>query len=143
MHSRNPRIDVDALAARIDDELGRDPAAGGERLARMAATVHARAIEAQLELAERLSLPRTAWPEGVRVPLVSSSGFLKKAALRALALAFRDQHEANAALIRSQRELLALVHTLLERLDAVEARLESERAAARAQTLAGRAPEEP
>jgi hypothetical protein len=74
---------------------------------------------------------------------VSSSAFLKRAVLRVLALAFRDQHEANAALIRSQRELLALVQSLAERVDALEARLEDERAAARAQRLAQRSPDEP
>ena len=41
-----------------------------------------------------------------------------------MSLAFRDQYEANNALIRSQREMLALVQTLLERIDTLEARLE-------------------
>jgi hypothetical protein len=145
MRSRNPRIDLAALERQIDAELARDPQAGGgdERLARLAATVHARTIEAQLSLAEERSTPRTAWPAALRVPLVSSSAFLKKAVLRVMALAFRDQHEANAALIRSQRELLALVQTLLERIDAVEARLEDERAAARSQRIAQRDAEDP
>jgi hypothetical protein len=140
MRSRNPRIDVDALERRIDEELaGAEPAAGsGERLARLAATVHARTIEAQLALAEERSSPRTAWPPGLRLPVISSSPFLQKAVLRAMALLFRDQHEADAALIRSQRELLALVQTLLERVDALEARLDDERAAARAERIAQR-----
>jgi hypothetical protein len=140
MHSRNPRIDVDALERRIDEELAgaQPPAGSGERLARLAATVHARTIEAQLALAEERSSPRAVWPPGLRLPVISSSPLLQKAVLRAMALLFRDQHEADAALIRSQRELLALVQTLLERVDALEARLDEERAAARAERLAQR-----
>jgi hypothetical protein len=145
MRSRNPRLDLGALARDVDAEVARDPQAGEdeERLARLAATVHARTIEAQLSVAEERSAPRAVWPPDLRVPLVSSSAFLKRAVLRVMALAFRDQHEANAALIRSQRELLTLVQSLAERVDALEARLEDERAAARAQRLAEREPDEP
>jgi hypothetical protein len=145
MRSRNPRLDLDALQRQVDAELAREPQTGedGERLARLAATVHARTIDAQLSLAEERSTPRTAWPPDLRVPFVSSSAFLKRAVLRVLALAFRDQHEANAALIRSQRELLALAQSLAERVGALEARLEDERAAARAERLAQRSPDEP
>jgi hypothetical protein len=57
-----------------------------------------------------------------------------------MSLAFRDQYEANNALIRSQREMLALVQTLLERIDTLEARLETERATTRAQRIAQRMP---
>jgi hypothetical protein len=145
MHSRNPRIDIDALERQIDEELARDPQAGtgDERLARLAVTVHARTIEAQLAFAEQRSTPRTAWPGGLRIPVISSSEFLKKAGLKIMELAFRDQREANVALIRSQRELLALVQMLSERVDALEARLENERASARAERLAQRRPEDP
>ena len=140
IRSRNPRIDVDELERRIDAELARDPDApgGGERLARLAATVHARAIESQLNFAEQRSTPRATWPVDLRVPLISSSERLKKAVLSIMSLAFRDQYEANNALIRSQREMLALVHTLLERVDTLEARLEAERATTRAQRIAQR-----
>jgi hypothetical protein len=144
IRSRNPRIDVDELERRIDEELARDPDAGDgdERLARLAATVHARAIEAQLNFAEQRSTPRTAWPVDLRVPFVLSSNVLKRAILRAMSLAFRDQYEANNALIRAQRETLALVHTLLERIDTLEARLEAERATTRAQRMAQRRSDE-
>jgi hypothetical protein len=140
IRSRNPRIDVDELERRIDAELARDPdAAGGdERLARLAATVHARAIEAQLNFAEQRSTPRAAWPVDLRVPFVSSSERLKKVVLSVMSLAFRDQYEANNALIRSQREMLALLQTLLDRIDILEARLETERATTRAQRIAQR-----
>lgn len=140
IRSRNPRIDVDDLEKRVDRELARDPNApdGDERLARLAATVHARAIEAQLNFAEQRSTPRTSWPVDLRVPFVSTSESLKKLILRVMSLAFRDQYEANNALIRSQRELLALVQTLLERVDSLEARLEVERATTRAQRIANR-----
>ena len=140
IRSRHPRLDVDELERRIDAELARDPDApgGDDRLARLAATVHARAIEAQLNFAEQRSMPRTTWPVDLRVPFVSSSERLKKAVLSIMSLAFRDQYEANNALIRSQRELLALVQTLQERIDTLEARLETERATTRAQRIAQR-----
>jgi hypothetical protein len=140
IRSRNPRIDVDELERRIDEELARDPdvPGGDERLARLAATVHARAIEAQLNFAEQRSTPRTVWPIDLRVPFISSSERLKRIVLRVMSLAFRDQYEANNALIRSQRETLALVQTLLERVETLEARLEAERATTRAQRIAQR-----
>jgi hypothetical protein len=139
IRSRVPGLDAAELERRVAQELARDPdAAGDERLARMAATVHARAIEAQLNFAEQRSTPRTAWPPDLRLPLISSSERLKKAVLRLMSLAFRDQYEANNALIRSQRELLALVQTLLDRIDALEVRLEAERVTTRAKRIADR-----
>jgi hypothetical protein len=140
IRSRNPRIDVDDLERRIDAELARDPdtPTGDERLARLAATVHARSIEAQLNFAEQRSTPRDTWPVDLRVPFVSSSERLKKAILSIMSMAFRDQYEANNALIRSQRETLALIQTLLERIDTLESRLEAERATTRAQRIANR-----
>jgi hypothetical protein len=142
IRSRNPRIDVEELERRIDAELARDldAPAGDERLTRLAATVHARAIESQLNFAEQRSTPRATWPVDLRVPFISSSERLKKAILSIMSLAFRDQYEANNALIRSQREMLALVETLLERIDTLEARLEAERATTRAQRIAQRTP---
>lgn len=140
IRSRNPRLDVEDLERRIDAELARDPDARGadERLARLAAAVHARTIESQLNFAEQRSVARTNWPPDLRIPFISSSRRLKKAALCIMSLAFRDQYEANNALIRSQREMLALVHTLLERIELLEARLEAERATTRAQRIAHR-----
>jgi hypothetical protein len=144
IRSRNPRIDVDDLERRIDAELARDPNApdSDERLARLAATVHARSIEAQLNFAEQRSMPRTMWPVDLRVPLISSSEKLKGMVLRIMSLAFRDQYEANNALIRSQRELLALVQTLVDRVASLEERLETERATTRAQRIAQRRSDE-
>ena len=142
IRTRNPRIDVADLERRIDEELAREPgAAGDERLARLSAAVHARSIEAQLGLAEERSAPRTEWPPEVRVPGLVSPG-VRRLVLRLLSLAFRDQQQVNAALIRSQRETLALVQSLVERIDVLEARLESERAAARALRIAQRRGEE-
>lgn len=140
IRSRNPRIDVGELERRIDAELARDPNApdGDQRLARLAAAVHARVIESQLNFAEQRSTPRATWPVDLRVPLISSSERLKKAVLSVMSLAFRDQYEANNALIRSQREMLALVQALLERIDTLESRLEFERAVTRAQRIAQR-----
>jgi hypothetical protein len=142
IRSRNPRIDVADLERRIDAELQQEPGVhADERLARLAAAIHARAIEAQLDRAEERSTPRSHWPADVRLPAVVSPG-MRQLILRVLALAFRDQHQANAALIRSQREMLALVQTLLERVDVLEARLEAERAAARAIRIAQRRSED-
>jgi hypothetical protein len=139
IRSRNPRIDAAALEARVDEALAGDGEPGNDdRLARLSATVHARTIESELQTAEARSIPRAAWPPDLRVPLVSASGRLQRLALRVMALAFRDQHEANAALIRAQREMLALVQTLTERVEALETQLEAERAAARAQRIARR-----
>jgi hypothetical protein len=138
IRARNPRIDVAELERRIDEELAREPGSNSdERLARLAVAVHARVIEAQLDRAEERSVPRAQWPADVRAPAFVSPA-MRRFALRFLALAFRDQHQANAALIRSQREMLALVQTLLERIEALEARLESDRAAARAVRMAQR-----
>ncbi len=138
IRTRNPRIDVADLERRIDEELAREPGASGDdRLTRLAAAVHARTIEAQLDRAEERSVPRTEWPAEVRVPSVVSPA-VRRLILRVLSLAFRDQHQVNAALIRSQRETLALVRTLLERIEVLEARLESERASARAARIAQR-----
>jgi hypothetical protein len=143
IRSRNPRLDVEELERRIDEELARDPEAahGDERLVRLAATVHARAIEAQLNFAEQRSTPRTSWPVDLHVPLVTSAK-IKNAILRVMSLAFRDQYEANNALIRAQRETLALVQTQMERIETLEARLEAERATTRAQRIARRRSEE-
>jgi hypothetical protein len=142
IRTRNPRIDVAELERRIEAEIAREPGArSDERLSRLAAAVHARTIEAQLDRAEERSVPRAQWPPDVRVPAVVSPG-MRALILRLLALAFRDQHQVNASLIRAQRESLALIQTLLERIDALEARLEEERAAARAARIAQRRSDE-
>jgi hypothetical protein len=142
IRTRNPRIDVAELERRIEEEVAREPGThGDERLARLAATVHARSIEAQLDRAEERSTPRTHWPADVRLPALVSPA-MRKLILRVLSLAFRDQHQVNAALIQSQRETLALVQTLLERIDVLEGRLEAERASARALLIAKRKSEE-
>lgn len=139
IRTRNPRIDVAELERRIDEELARDPGThSDERLIRLAATVHARTIEAQLDRAEERSAPRTQWPEDLRLPLIGSSDAVRRFVLRILAMIFRDQHHVNAALIHSQRESLALIGTLLDRIDVLESRLETERVAARALRIAQR-----
>jgi hypothetical protein len=144
IRSRNTRLNAAELQQRVEDELAREPGSeGDERLVRLAATVHAHAIEAQLERAESRARPRTAWPDDVRIPLVSWSASLRRLVLNALSLAFRDQFEVNAALIRSQRESLALIQSLLDRIEVLETRLEAERAAARTQRIAQRRSEEP
>jgi hypothetical protein len=143
IRTRNPHIDVVELERRIDEALAAEPGSrGNERLARLAAAVHARTIEAQLERAEERSAPRSHWPADIRTPALVSPA-LRRLVLRILSLAFRDQHQVNAALIRSQRETLALVQTLLDRIDTLETHLDSERATARALRIARRKNDEP
>ena len=134
IRSRNPRIDVAQLENQIAEELAREPGAGDDRLARLAAQVHVRTIEAQLAHAEQRSAPRNTWPDDLRIFPFQSRG-LRSFALRVLRLAFRDQQEVNAALIRSARESLALVQALSERVAELEARIERERASERARVM--------
>jgi len=139
IRSRNPKVDVAALEEQIAEELERDPQArSSERLARLAASVHVRTIESALDRAEERSTPRTTWPAEVRLFPVHVSPALQRFVLRVLSLAFRDQYEVNAHLIRAQRETIALVDGLIERIDRLEAQLESERAAMRAERMARR-----
>ncbi len=139
IRSRNPRIDLSALEAQIAHELAADPATLADgRLARLAAAVHVRAIESTLERAEERSAARSEWPAEVRMfPFAGNAG-LQRLILRLLALAFRDQHEVNAQLIRAQREGLALMHGLIDRIAELETRSEADRAAARAERIARR-----
>jgi hypothetical protein len=139
IRSRNAKIDVAALEAQIAEELERDPQTRStERLARLAASVHVRTIENALERAEERSTPRTAWPAEIRLFPFHASRRLQRLVLRVMALAFRDQYEVNAHLIRAQRETIALVDGLIERIDRLEAQLESERAALRSELMARR-----
>jgi hypothetical protein len=139
IRSRNPKIDLAALEAQIAEELERDPQARStERLARLAASVHLHTIENALERAEERSTPRSAWPADLRMFPFHVSPALQRFVLRAVGLVFRDQHEVNAHVIRAQREQVALIASLLERVDQLETQLESERAAARAERMAHR-----
>jgi hypothetical protein len=139
IRSRNPKIDIPALEARIAQELERDPQlAGDERLSRLAAAVHVRTVENALALAEQRSVPRTEWPAEMQTfPFRGNTG-LQRLALRIVSLVFRDQHGVNAQLIRSQREMLGLLHSLVDRVENLESRLEAERSAARAERIARR-----
>jgi hypothetical protein len=138
IRSRNPRIDVAALEAKVAADLAADPQALTDgRLMRLTATVQLRTIENALERAEERSAARTRWPDDIG-GIVRGSPMLQRAILRAVGLLFRDQHDVNGHLIRAHRETLVLVHGLLERIDVLESRLEAERASARADRLARR-----
>jgi len=113
--SNNPRIDVEALRKRVAEEVAASE--GGEhnaRVVKFALELHLQSVEDALRTAEERSVPRTVWPENLNVFPFSLSPRLREAALRILALATRDQQEVNAALIRSQRETLALLKALLD-----------------------------
>nr|QOL00465.1 hypothetical protein [uncultured organism] len=139
IRSRNTKIDLADLESQIAEELERDPQARTtERLARLAAAVHVRTIENALERAEERSAPRTAWPADIRLFPIHVSPGLQRLVLRAMGLAFRDQYEVNAELIRAQRETIALVDGLIERVERLEAQLDAERAALRSELMARR-----
>lgn len=88
--------------------------AGSPRVSKLALELHLQAVEQALAAAEKRSVPRTTWPENLTMFPFSMSRKLREFALRVLGLAMRDQQEVNAELIRSQRETLALVRTLLQ-----------------------------
>jgi O-antigen chain-terminating methyltransferase len=139
IRSRNPKVDLTALEARIAEELAAGPQAGAnQRLARLAATVHVRTIESIIERAEARAVPRAEWPVEMDVFPFAGNRVLQRLVLRVVTLIFRDQQEVNAQVIRAQREMLSLVHGLLERIEDLETRLESERATARAERIAKR-----
>ena len=114
IRSNNPRIDVEALRARVGEEVKRvsDPESS-PRVSKLSLELHLQAIEQALQFAEERSAPRTSWPENLQMFPFSASRKLREFALRVLGLAMRDQQEVNAALIRSQRETLAMVRSLL------------------------------
>jgi len=117
IRSRNPRIDVEALRDQIAEEshIMSEPARPS-RVSKLALELHLQAVEQALAAAEERSVPRTTWPENLKMFPFSTSHKLREFALRVLGLAMRDQQEVNAALIRSQRETLELVRTLLQQL---------------------------
>ena len=139
IRSRNPKIDVAALEEKIAADLAADPQVGSNhRLIRLTAAVHLRTIENALERAEERSVARTEWPPEIDAFPFRGNGPLQRLILRLVALLFRDQQDVNHQLIRAQREAVGLVHGLLERIDELELRLESERATARAERIARR-----
>jgi hypothetical protein len=122
IRSNNPRLDIEALRARVAEEKGRmSEPSGSARTSKLALELHLQAIEQALAAAEERSVPRTTWPDNLRMFPFSASRKLREFALRVLGLAMRDQQEVNAALIRSQRETLSLVRTLLAQLREDEA----------------------
>jgi len=116
IRTKNPRIDVDELRARVTQEMDRTDSEGGMRESKLALELHLQAIEQALQHAEERSVPRTTWPDNLKLFPFSLSPRLRAAALRVLGLAMRDQQEVNAALIRSQRETLTLIHAVLRHL---------------------------
>ena len=117
MRSKNPKIDIEALRARVAEEAkSMGEPQGTSRESKLALELHLQTIEHALAAAEERSAPRTTWPENLQMFPFSASRRLRDFALRVLGLALRDQQEVNAALIRSQRETLALVRSLMQQL---------------------------
>ncbi len=99
IRSNNPRIDIEALRARVAEEEGRmSEPAGSPRVSKLALELHLQAVEQALAAAEERSVPRTTWPENLQMFPFSVSRRLREFALRVLGLAMRDQQEVNAAL---------------------------------------------
>ena len=114
IRSNNPRIDIEALRKRVAEEMARmDEPEKNMRITKLALELHLQTIEQAIETAEARSVPRTTWPENLNVFPFSLSPKMRELALKVLALATRDQQEVNAALIRSQRETVALIKELL------------------------------
>jgi O-antigen chain-terminating methyltransferase len=114
IRSNNPRIDIEALRKRVAEEMARmEEPEKSMRVTKLALELHLQSIEQALEVAEARSVPRTTWPENLNVFPFSLSPKMRALALKVLALATRDQQEVNAALIRSQRETIALIKELL------------------------------
>ena len=114
IRSNNPRIDVAALQQRVDEEVkSMSEPQSSPRITKLALELHLQTIEQALAFAEERSAPRTSWPENLQMFPFSASRRLREFALRVLGLAMRDQQEVNAALIRSQRETIALLKALL------------------------------
>lgn len=115
IRSNNPRIDVEALQKRIDEEVASmSEPQSSPRISKLALELHLQTIEQALAFAEERSAPRTSWPENLQMFPFTASRRLREFALRVLGLALRDQQEVNAALIRSQRETIALLKALLQ-----------------------------
>lgn len=118
IRTNNPRIDIEALRARVAEEMARaNEPQSSARVAKLALELHLQTIEQALLLAEERSIPRSSWPENLKLFPFSVSPRLREFALRILGLALRDQQEVNAALIRSQRETIALIQALLRHLE--------------------------
>jgi hypothetical protein len=116
MRTKNPRIDIALLRERVADEIIHADAEVDMNQSARALNLHLEAIEHALKLAEERSVPRTVWPDNLKLFPFSISPWLRTVALRILSLAMRDQQEVNAALIRSQRETLTLIHAVLRHL---------------------------
>ena len=121
IESNNPRIDIEALRKRVAEEVANlQGPAKSTRVIKLALELHLQSIEDALRVAEERSAPRTTWPENLNVFPFSLSPKMREFALKILALATRDQQEVNAALIRSQRETIAIINELLSMLQGDE-----------------------
>jgi hypothetical protein len=116
IRTKNPRIDVDELRARVKQEMEHSYSENGMQETQLALELHLQAIEQSLQQAEERSVPRTTWPDNLKLFPFSVSPHLRAVALRVLGLAMRDQQEVNAALIRSQRETIVLLRAILSHL---------------------------
>jgi hypothetical protein len=116
IRTKNPRIDIEELRARVAQEMERADSECGMQDTKLSLELHIRAIEQSLLQAEERSAPRTTWPDNLKLFPFSLSPRLRAVALRVLGLAMRDQQEVNAALIRSQRETIVLLRAVLDRL---------------------------
>lgn len=124
----NPDINVDALMAKVNEQINRSTAASlldaeGVRVLSTDAVTAVARIEAFIEAAEDASQVRTSLGR-VRSRFPFNVAPLRGLFLRALAFVFRDQRQVNAALIDALRTSLQLNVRLCEQLDAMRARVD-------------------
>lgn len=123
LEKNNPDIDVDALMARVQQEVLRRQFGEPGAAAAAAAEFDVSAVESLIAAASAHGGPRTSWP--------SRLGFLPKPVqffgLRVIGWLFRDQLAFNASVLQALRESVALnarLHAELRELEARVGRLE-------------------
>ncbi len=129
LESRNPDIDVEALAQRVRDEVARVRRSrvtevAGERILTLRGSVNVDSIESWVAIADQKARVRTKWPNHLRIPTFSGSRRIQRLVLDVLAFLFKDQRQVNEAFIAAFRESIALNRQLIEQLRLLRDRVE-------------------
>lgn len=129
LESRNPHVDVEALAQRVRDEVARVrhsrvTAVAGERILTLRGSVNVDAIESWVAIADQKARVRTKWPNHLRIPAFAGSNQMQRLVLGVLAFLFKDQRHVNEAFIAAFRESIALNRQLIEQVRLLRDRVE-------------------
>ena len=119
----NPAIDVDDLMSRIQQEVSKR-GVGFEPLVLDGDGSQAHplaSIEALLNTAHAKAEVRRKWSGQLNVFPFNRSVRLQRFALRILGYLFKDQRHVNFSLVQAQRESLAVMRSLLQRVALLEA----------------------